>query len=104
MKEFVLNEKDWFGILNGQKAYKKIKNELVEEGNRIVFPEKIELLPSFIRGFIGQREENMFMTFFSKDPKVQEILDKYIKDFAKISMDPNGFNWFETKKKNKRQG
>lgn len=88
MKSFILDAKEYYGIKNGQDAYMKIKDDLSLDGNLVVFPSDIEILPSFIRGFMGIRDDNLYIKFYCDNCDTQSFLDKWTKEFQHLRGDP----------------
>ena len=99
VKVFTPEGKEFLGIKAGQDYYKKIRKELSPDVNRICFPEDAEILPSFIRGLYGQRDENTYFSLKCPNEKTQELLDKCVKDFDGIRGDTDWIDFGAKKKK-----
>lgn len=87
MKEIYLESKEYIGLKAGQDAYKSLSKELSQEGNLVIFPPDVEILPSFIRGFMGIRDDNLYIKLCSENPETQEFLSKWEKEFEHLRGD-----------------
>ena len=101
IKEFVLEGQEFLGIKAGQDYYKSIKNDLITGINKIIFPENCELLASWIRGFMGQRDEDLYIMFSCATPEIEEFAKKFQKEFEHIRGDKDAIEFKDKKKKKK---
>ena len=99
IKEFVLEGNEFIGIKAGQDYYQSIRSQLSPDINKLVFAEDADVRPAWIRGFMGIRDDNLYISMHSSNPELDEHLEKWSHYFEGIHGDKEAIDFSPKKKK-----
>ena len=87
IKLFTPEGNEFIGIKAGQDYYKLIAKDLSQGVNKILFPEGAEVSASWVRGFMGFRDDNLYVTIRSENPELDDKLKKWTDELSCIHGD-----------------